>query len=85
VGKQIALGRKSEDFLYVMCVHFYSPLKVKSICLESQDSSVDTGLDYRLQMAKELGFDSVQGQEMFIFSTASRPALGPTQLPNIFV
>jgi hypothetical protein len=31
-------------------------------------------------MAKELRFDFWQGQEIFLFSTAFRPALGPTQL-----
>jgi hypothetical protein len=34
-------------------------------------------LDYRLD---DREFDSWQGQEIFSFSTASRPALGPTQL-----
>jgi hypothetical protein len=28
-----------------------------------------------------LGFDSRRGLGIFIFTTASRPALGPTQLP----
>jgi hypothetical protein len=27
--------------------------------------------------AQESGFDSLQGQEIFLISTASRPALGP--------
>jgi hypothetical protein len=31
------------------------------------------------------GFDSRQGQEIFLFSTASRPALGPTQPPTQWV
>jgi hypothetical protein len=29
----------------------------------------------------EFGFDFLQGQETFLFYTASRPALGPTQPP----
>jgi hypothetical protein len=32
-------------------------------------------------MTEELGFDFLQGQEVFLFSTASIPALGPTQPP----
>jgi hypothetical protein len=36
---------------------------------------------YNRQTAEVLGFDSWQGQEIFIFSTASRPARGPTQFP----
>jgi hypothetical protein len=39
----------------------------------SQYSSVD--------LPGRPGFDSRQGQEIFLFSTASRPTLGPTQLP----
>jgi hypothetical protein len=31
---------------------------------------------------RRLGFDSQQGQEIFLYSTASRPALSPTQ-PHI--
>jgi hypothetical protein len=31
------------------------------------------------------GFNSRQGQEIFLYSTASRLALGPTQLPNQWV
>jgi hypothetical protein len=31
--------------------------------------------------AERSGFDSRQGEEIFLFSTASRPALGPTQPP----
>jgi hypothetical protein len=34
----------------------------------------------RLQDGRQ-GFDSRQGQEIFLYSTASRPALGPTQPP----
>jgi hypothetical protein len=29
--------------------------------------------------AEELGFDSWQGQDIFLFSAASRPTLGPYQ------
>jgi hypothetical protein len=32
-------------------------------------------------MAKELGFDSWKGQEIFLFSITSIPALGSTQPP----
>jgi hypothetical protein len=32
-------------------------------------------------MTKESSFDSRQEKESFLFSTASRPALGPTQPP----
>jgi hypothetical protein len=32
-------------------------------------------------MTKESGFNSQQGQEIFLFSIASRQALGPTQPP----
>jgi hypothetical protein len=33
----------------------------------------------------ESGFDSRQGQEIFLFSIMSRPALGPTQPPAQWV
>jgi hypothetical protein len=33
-------------------------------------------------MTKESEFDSRQGQDIFLFSTAFRPVLGPTQPPN---
>jgi hypothetical protein len=32
-----------------------------------------------------LGFDSQKGEEIFLFSTVSKPALGPTQLPILCV
>jgi hypothetical protein len=32
-------------------------------------------------MAKESGFDSMNGQEIFLFSSASGLALGPTKPP----
>jgi hypothetical protein len=35
--------------------------------------------------AEELGFDSRQGQEIFIFSTVSRPALKLTRRPMEWV
>jgi hypothetical protein len=31
--------------------------------------------------SEEYGFDSPQGQEIFLFSVTSRPALEPTQAP----
>jgi hypothetical protein len=48
----------------------------------SQDSSVNT--ETRLQ-ARRLGFISRQEQWRDSFPTASRPALGPTQLPVYWV
>jgi hypothetical protein len=36
-------------------------------------------------MSEESRFDSRQGQEIYLFSTASRPALGPTQPPKQWV
>jgi hypothetical protein len=35
-------------------------------------------MGYRLD---DRGFESWQGMGIFLFTTASRPALGPTQLP----
>jgi hypothetical protein len=43
---------------------------------ESRDSSVGIVLGYGL-----LGFDSRRGLEIFLLTTASRTALGPTQPP----
>jgi hypothetical protein len=45
--------------------------------LSEYDRSVATTLRVRWQ-----GFHSRQGQDILLFSTASRPALGPTQPPN---
>jgi hypothetical protein len=57
----------------------YSPSDVSLSIIEcrSRDSSVDSD---RLRAGRS-GFDSRQGQEIFLFSTASRPPLGPTQPP----
>jgi hypothetical protein len=33
-------------------------------------------------MAEDLGFDSLQGQEIFLFSITFRPVLGPTHFPT---
>jgi hypothetical protein len=43
-------------------------------------SSVGIALGYGLEIGF-LGFDSRRGLEIFLFSTASRTALGPTQPP----
>jgi hypothetical protein len=54
----------------------------KNICqtneYRSRDSSV--GVATRLHVGRP-GFDSLQGKEIFLYSTVSRSVLGPTQLP----
>jgi hypothetical protein len=53
-----------------------------SVCtpIKSRDSSV--GIATRLRAGRSvLGFDSRRGLGIFLFTTASRPALGPTQPP----
>jgi hypothetical protein len=42
----------------------------------------DTALSYGLD---DWGFESRQGLRIFLFTTASRPALGPTQPPMQWV
>jgi hypothetical protein len=46
--------------------------------MRSWDSSVVIALGYRLD---DRGFDSLQRLRIFLFTTTSRPALGPTQSP----
>jgi hypothetical protein len=46
--------------------------------IKSRDASVGIALGYGLD---DRGFESRQGLGIFLFATASRPALGPTQLP----
>jgi hypothetical protein len=54
--------------------------KMKISCpYETRDSSVGIALGYGLNGV--LGFDSRQGLGIFLFTTASRTALGPTQSP----
>jgi hypothetical protein len=51
-----------------------------SVFLQSHDSSVSIALDYGLDNWI-LGFDSQWGLGIFLFTTTSRTALGPTQPP----
>jgi hypothetical protein len=45
----------------------------------SRDSSVGIALGYGLDDRGVLGFDSLRGLGIFLFTTGSRTALGPTQ------
>jgi hypothetical protein len=47
---------------------------------KSRGSSVGIALGYVLD-DRVVGFDSRRGPRVFLFTTASRMALGPTQLP----
>jgi hypothetical protein len=52
---------------------------------KSCDSSVGIALGYGLDgMIGVLGFESLRGLGVFLFTTASRTALGPTQPPIQF-
>jgi hypothetical protein len=48
--------------------------------MKSRDSSVGIATGYRLEIGV-LGFDFKRELGIFLFTTASRPALGPTQPP----
>jgi hypothetical protein len=50
------------------------------ICRKSRDSSVGIALGYGLD-DRGLGFDSRRGLGIFLFTTVSTTALGPTQPP----
>jgi hypothetical protein len=52
-----------------------------NISWRSQDRSVDQTTAWRTE---EFGFNSRKRQDIFLFSTASRLDLGPTQPPNQF-
>jgi hypothetical protein len=47
----------------------------------SSDSSVDIAMGYGLDDREILGFDSRRGLGIFLFATASRTSVGPTQPP----
>jgi hypothetical protein len=48
---------------------------------KSRDSSVGIALDYELD---DRGFEARQGLGIFLFTTLSRPSLGPTTPPRYF-
>jgi hypothetical protein len=53
-----------------------------SVYLSASTNSRNTEMDFYDGLgAGHPGFDSRQGQVIFLYSTASRPVLGPTQPP----
>jgi hypothetical protein len=59
--------------MFMLCVRYIPVLKNS---LTNRDSSVSIVIRLR---AGRTGFDSWQGQGIFLFTTASRPAPGPNQ------
>jgi hypothetical protein len=71
---------KMHNFLSTWTTHHFSTILIHWFNLLLFDSSVGIALGYRW-MIGVLGFDSRRGLGIFVFTTASRTALGPTQTP----
>jgi hypothetical protein len=65
--------------MWTICVLQTTPKNVSSLLLISVGIALGYGLDDR--GSGVLGFDSRRGLGIFLFTTASRTAVGPTQLP----
>jgi hypothetical protein len=76
-GRKISRARNKREsrwhFTLVSCSAYFSTLQMKAIC------SSKMLVDFQLATAEESGFNSWQGQEIFMLSTMSRLVLGPTQ------
>jgi hypothetical protein len=55
--------------------------KTVILLYKDRDSSVGIATRLRTGLSEQSGFDSRRGLWIFLFATASRPALGPTQPP----
>jgi hypothetical protein len=67
-------------FVFIAVEHNFILISIHESCDRWQYSDKGTGWT-----AKELGFDSQQGQDIFLFSITSGLALGPTQPPMQWV
>jgi hypothetical protein len=70
--------RTDSLYMYIYCtyVHTYMPVH------KNRNSSVSIATGYGLDDRGSGGFDSRRGLGIFLFFTASRPDLRPTQPPN---